>query len=264
MPLATSHRARPTAPYGSTWRPSTIRGWWRWSSRPRWGSATPAPGGRRPSGRPWASTSPSAVDLDAARVVAVGRGVGAEEVLDGLRRRGEHSLLQVDATSATACYQLPETVRAHACDLLGKLEELRTAMDRALTLGRPLAVVAIAEAAFVLFTTRGQYAELRRRPNVWRLTTGWTPGETPWGCRSHIERGSSVGLFHGGQLVAMAGQRLLRRPHRPNAGTCGGRVRTRAPGRHRPDQPRLRGPPAGVNDPSTIAACAYGPIYLYF
>lgn len=145
-----------------------------------------------------------AFDLEAARDVVAGGGVPSEEVLDLLTRLAEHSLLQVDATSATARYRLLETIRAHARELLAELEdpseamgrhldhylgvatdahpglvgpeperwlealdvqleELRTAMDRALLLGRPLAVVAMAEAAFVFFSTRGHYAELRRR-----------------------------------------------------------------------------------------------------
>ena len=44
-----------------------------------------------------------------------------------------------------------------------ELEELRTAMDRASTLGRPLAVLDIADAASAFFATRGLYTEVRRR-----------------------------------------------------------------------------------------------------
>jgi predicted ATPase len=51
-----------------------------------------------------------------------------------------------------------------------ELEELRTAMDRAITLGRPLAVLAIAGGASDFFATRGLYTELQRR-----LTAAVTP-----------------------------------------------------------------------------------------
>lgn len=44
-----------------------------------------------------------------------------------------------------------------------ELEELRTAMDRASTLGRPLAVLTIVDGASAFFATRGLYTEVQRR-----------------------------------------------------------------------------------------------------